>query len=254
MKDSCFCIASKERQFVKLCKKHRGGSVHFTGKPEIDALINNVKKYPHLFVLACLMDRQIKAERAWEIPYLVCRDLCGAQYEFSPLAELTQSQIESYFQTKKLHRYNDTMSHIFYKAVQKIAKDYAGNASKIWVGNNSANIIYNFLCFEGCGIKIASMATNLLHRIFGVKYTDYSALDISPDIHIRRVLFRLGFIEDENDINMAIYRAKSINPQYPGLLDECCWNVGRRYCDPSCPNCIECELNIICDFASKKIK
>ena len=97
------------------------------------------------------------------------------------------------------------------KTKKKIEIKYNSDASQIWEGeNSSAEIIYRFLCFDGCGIKIASMATNLLYRIFGVKYTDYSALDISPDIHIRRVLYRLGLIEDIEDVESVIYKARSI--------------------------------------------
>lgn len=33
--------------------------------------ITELKKYPHLFVLKCIMDRQINENRAWEIPYKV---------------------------------------------------------------------------------------------------------------------------------------------------------------------------------------
>lgn len=246
-------MASKKQQFVDICKQYRHDGAHFTNNAEVDKLINNIEEYPHLFVLACLMDRQIKAERAWSIPYFVCQRLCNNDFSFAPLAKLTQQRIEHCFQENKLHRYNEKMSKIFYDAVQKIANDYGGDASRIWAGNNnSANIIYKFLCFDGCGIKIASMATNLLHRIFGVKYTDYSALDISPDIHIRRVLYRLGFTENENDIDLAIYRTRSIYPKYPGLLDKCCWNVGRDFCHPNNPQCNKCELRVICQYHNKE--
>ena len=39
--------------------------VVFTKNPEVDALLNDLTNSPHAFVLACVMDRQIKAERAW---------------------------------------------------------------------------------------------------------------------------------------------------------------------------------------------
>lgn len=35
---------------------------------EIDILYNNLENYPHFFFLACVMDRQMKAEKAWLIP------------------------------------------------------------------------------------------------------------------------------------------------------------------------------------------
>ncbi|MBN2771780.1 MAG: hypothetical protein JXR90_13890 [Spirochaetes bacterium] len=46
-------------------------SVHFTKNDKIDNFLNDLENYPHAFVLACLMDRQIKAEKAWKIPFIV---------------------------------------------------------------------------------------------------------------------------------------------------------------------------------------
>lgn len=38
-------------------------------------LLCNLTEYPHAFVLGCLMDFQIKAEKAWQIPYIVFSEL-----------------------------------------------------------------------------------------------------------------------------------------------------------------------------------
>lgn len=232
---------------IKICREHHGSIVGFTGDERIDSKLNNIRDYPHLFVLACLMDRQIKAEKAWAIPYLVCRDLCNGDFSFHPLTILSMDDILRYFKANSLHRFNKSMAKIFYKAVQRIKNEYGSDAGQIWAGeNSSAEIIYRFLCFEGSGVKIASMATNLLHRIFGISYTDYSALDISPDIHIRRVMYRIGLIDDMDDSDLVIYRAKSISPEYPGLMDECFWDMGRECCHPSNPDCIKCKLQDVC--------
>lgn len=243
------CKTSKERAklLVEICKDYKEDETHFTNDRDFDAKICNIVELPHLFVLACLMDRQIKAERAWEIPCIVCKELCGGDFSFEALTKLSEEEVINFFQERKLHRFNSDMAKVFVNAVEKIKTKYNGDASQIWEGeNSSAEIIYRFLCFEGCGIKIASMATNLLYRIFGVKYTDYSALDISPDIHIRRVLCRLGFVEDIEDIDSAIYKARSIYPPYPGILDKCCWNVGRKFCHPINPQCAKCDLKTLC--------
>jgi len=39
-------------------------TVHLVDKPEINTFLNDIEQYPHAYVLACLMDRQIKAEKA----------------------------------------------------------------------------------------------------------------------------------------------------------------------------------------------
>ncbi len=37
--------------------------IKFTGDTEADKLLNDLERFPHAFVLACIMDRQMKAER-----------------------------------------------------------------------------------------------------------------------------------------------------------------------------------------------
>jgi hypothetical protein len=38
--------------------------VNFVDNNEQNKFLNDLEKYPHAYVLACLMDKQIKAERA----------------------------------------------------------------------------------------------------------------------------------------------------------------------------------------------
>ena len=37
--------------------------IEFSKNLEADDLLNNLREFPHAFVLACVMDRQIRAER-----------------------------------------------------------------------------------------------------------------------------------------------------------------------------------------------
>jgi len=39
--------------------------IQFTFDERADKLMNDIDNNPHVYVLACLMDRQIKAEKAW---------------------------------------------------------------------------------------------------------------------------------------------------------------------------------------------
>ena len=46
--------------------------VHFIeGEDDVNELLDPLGRYPHAFVLACIMDRQVPAEKAWRIPKLV---------------------------------------------------------------------------------------------------------------------------------------------------------------------------------------
>ena len=203
--------------------------------------------YPHLYVLCCLMEKQLDADKAWRIPYIVCEEF--GTYDISELNRISLDKYLKVFNDRKLHRFNDSMASVFKSALERIVSQYDGRASMIWEGNpSSATVVARFLEFDGCGVKIATMATNLLHRALSIDYSDYSSVDISPDVHIMRVMNRLGLLPDDkkDDRTLAIYRAREVNPQYPGILDGLFWSVGKNYCRPSNPSCQDCSLHNVC--------
>jgi hypothetical protein len=63
------------------------------------------------------------------------------------------------------------------------------------------------------------MATNCLAREFKVPLSDYYSVDISADVHVRRVFRRLGLVGEGATIEELIYRARGLHPPFPGLLD-----------------------------------
>lgn len=223
--------------------------VHFTGDDKIDEFLNDLKYYPHAYVLACLMDRQIKAERAWRIPYIVCERL-STRDPFQ-LSEIKLKEYMMLFESESLHRFNKSMAEIFYNGIQKIQLDYNGNAGKIWEGKpGSASVVYRFMEFKGCGIKISTMAANILARQFRILFSDYYSIDISPDVHIKRVLKRIGYVPEDADNDMIIYKARELNPEFPGIIDFSCWEIGRTWCKPNNPDCSHCIVKTDCNYCS----
>jgi endonuclease-3 len=223
--------------------------VRFTGLPEADALLNDLNVYPHAFVLACVMDRQIKAEKAWLIPYRMSEKLHGFSMEL--LRPLSQDAVTTLMkQPEPLHRFADKMSVFFHSALQHIDKRYGGDASQIWTDNPpSAETVYRFLQFKGIGPKIASMAANILARDFKVPFADYFSIDISADVHVRRVFSRLGLCASDASPEQVIYRAKALYPEFPGIMDLPCWEIGRGLCKAHGPLCERCYMNDICPRA-----
>ncbi len=235
-------LIEKGKEFMNSPKKLQ----EFTGEKEVDKLLNDLEKYPHAFVLACIMDRQIPAERAWKIPYLFSQSVEG--FEFETLSSLTQEEIEKIFIDNNFHRFNKKMAINFYLAIQKIKENYGGDASNIWKDNpKSATIVRRFLEFRGSGIKISTMSANILARGFKIPMRDYLCIDISPDIQVRRVFERIGFISKKASNDELIYCARELNPEYPGVFDISCWKIGRKWCRPQNPKCKECYLNELCE-------
>ncbi len=214
--------------------------------------------YPHLFLLGCVMDSQMKADKAWQIPNIIAEELGGK--DFSLFYEKDLAWYREQFEKKKLHRFNEVMSGAFYAAIIKIKEDYNGDASNIWNDEpSSADLVCRLLEFKKIGIKIATMAANLLCRGYGVKLKDKYAIEISPDIHVKRTMYRLGLLPEQDnvdfkniDANKVIYAAKSLNPEFPGVLDPVCWYVGYH---KICTNdgCMD-GINGHCPFSAFCIK
>lgn len=230
----------------KLLKEDKA-IVHFVYDEEQNKFLNDLEKCPHAFVLACLMDKKIKAERAWAIPYKIYKEV--GTFNIYKLKEKGKEYYKELFNKNKFHIFNNDMAEVFYNGVCHIVDKYEGKANKIWNDNpSSATVVYRFLEFYGCGIKIATMAANILARQFKIPMKDYYSIDISPDVHVRRVLYRLGFIEKNAKVERVIYKARELNPEYPGLIDYLCWEIGKNYCRPKIGDCKceDCDMNEVC--------
>ena len=224
--------------------------VEFTRDEGADRLLNDLETYPHAFVIACLMDRQMKAERAWVIPFRLSERLGG--FEFARLETLTQEQVhELMTKPTPLHRLGKAVSAPLYMAIRLIRDRYEGDAARIWEGQpSSAMVVYRFLEFSGIGPKIATMAANILARHFKIPMSDHHSIDISADVHIRRVFTRLGLVERNCPLESIVYRARALHPEFPGLLDLPCWEIGRKWCMPRVPLCESCPMHELCPTAA----
>lgn len=230
---------------------NREKSVHIFQNAEDNAFINDLTHYPHAFVLACLMDRQVKAERAWYIPCHIKR-ACEAEGGDFSIDYLCTHDDNWYIEKFKnggnpIHRFPIDMGKVFHSGACHIKGEYSGDASRIWNDRpSSAALIQRFLQFKGAGIKIASMAANILVRQYGIEVSDYYSIDVSPDTHLQRVFHRMGFTREDAKREEIIYKARDLNPEYPGIMDAMCWRIGRDYCEPSVPHCSQCPVDGNC--------
>ncbi|MDY5779961.1 MAG: hypothetical protein SPK04_08490 [Succinivibrionaceae bacterium] len=221
-------------------EKPKENSVHLVGNEDANALLNDLCKFPHAYVLSCIMDRQVKAEMAWMVPFKI-RNILGS-FDMKTLSEKSEEDYKKIFKDYNLHRFTDVMATVFYKAIQRIHNTYHDDASNIWKGRpSSAAVVYRFLEFEGVGIKIATMATNILARQFKVPFSDYCSIDVSPDVHVKRVMKRMGLV-NSNDNDKIIYKARELNPEFPGIIDYSLWEIGRTWCKAKKANCEGCSV------------
>ena len=93
------------------------------------------------------------------------------------------------------------------------------------------------------------MAANILVRHFKVPVSDHYSIDVSPDVQVKRAFTRLGLIGEGASNEVIIYRARELNPEYPGVFDVAAWELGRSWCRPTQPLCDSCPLSDVCPSA-----
>lgn len=225
--------------------------IRFTGNEDADTLLNDLANHPHAFVIACLMDRRVKAERAWLVPFRFQQRF--GTFTFSDLMTLSRRQVLTLFvQTPSLHFMNEMMAGVFYEAIQRIHTEYSDNAGMLWADTpSSAAIVRRFLEFNGAGPKIATMAANILVRDYKVAVSDKFSIDISVDVQVRRTFKRLGLSGKDASDEVLIYRARELHPTYPGIFDLSLWEIGRNWCRPTNPICTACYMQKLCPSATR---
>lgn len=223
------------------------GNIQLTNDAEANALVSDIESYPHAYVFGCIADRQVKYEIAWAIPHHLAKQL--GTFEFGHLEKLSNEDMERLMKGCG-HLLWRKMAGYFVSAVRRIRRDYGGDASLIWANSpSSAEIVCRFLQFGGIGPKIATMAANILVREFKIPLADYYSIDLSVDRHVKRVFERLQLVPRGASNEEIIYRARSMHPEFPGLLDFPCFEIGRSWCHTTRPMCSGCYMNQCCPSA-----
>ena len=221
-------------------------------REENERYLKDIHNYPHALVLSALMDRGVKAEHVWILPILIKREI--GSIDFSDIYELlTLERCENIIVNQIHHRYGHQQAIYLRNAIEKIHDDYNSNISNLWINKpSSSKVVAGFLQFTGCGIKIATMIPNILYRNLNVSFSDYIGIEVSPDLQVIKILKRTGLVpiglNDELTKQLVIYKAKEINPSYPGVIDLVCWEIGRNYCKESenTSKCESCPIGSLC--------
>lgn len=216
-------------------------SSSFAAIPEANQLLADD---PFAFLLAVVADYQIAAEKAWALPYLLKERLGHLDME-RMLAD-PQAVAEAVARRPSLHRYINNVASYFVEACRIVLGSYGGDASQIWADEPTAVEVQRRLQrFPGISQKKAAMAVEILERDFGVPIRNMEGSDIAFDVHIRRVFLRSGLAEIDDQDHM-IEMARRYWPDRPGLLDLPSWVIGRNWCRPRDPGCIECPIGLQC--------
>jgi hypothetical protein len=229
--------------------KQPAGPVAFTNEAEADRLLNDLEGHPHALLLASLDLRQIKAERAWLLPYLLRQHL--GTFEMAALRRLSEAEWRTLLgEVTPLHRTPATMARALHRGVARIESVYRGDAARVWSdAPTSARLVCRLLEFYGAGPKVATTVASILVGDFHIELADYRNIDITTDVYMRRVMGRLGFVGPDAGSDVVVYVARDLSPEFPGIFDVALRDVGEVVCLPHSPRCPSCRIADLCPSA-----
>jgi endonuclease III len=201
---------------------------------------------PYAFLIACCLDRGTKVEIIWTLPYAMKIKL-GHLDPFR-MNDMELGEIRKLFDSLQYRpRYINDAPRTVRDLTQIVVDEFRGETSKIWEGKGVAEVKKTLRSIHGVGPGIANMTILLIEKAFPYRFSDLdrTKMDIKPDVHTRRVLFRVGASDSESD-ESAIEATRLMNPEFPGELDGPLWWIGRNWCHASSPDCANCPISGIC--------
>ena len=201
---------------------------------------------PYALALAISLDRGTKAEIIWTIPYDLYQQLGHLDPQKIHLLSLgALTTIFSHLPRKP--RYINDAPRTVLELTNLVVSTFEGDASLIWKGKSSAFVKGLFESIYGVGPGIANMSVLLIEKAYNIRFSDLDrkTMDIKPDVHTMRVLFRLGAAEEISE-SAAVAAARKLNPDYPGEIDAPLWIIGREWCHAHKPDCNRCPMVGVC--------
>ena len=211
------------------------------------------------FFIGVMFDQLGNADRAWEgakhfvATHFNQTDNFWNEIRDSRHAKLNRICQKGFYGKTYAVRYASSKFPTWLRTNARIMTDkYNSDPRNIWKNAGVDEIRNRLERFSGISVALSRMATNLLVRNYGVAGGQQvrSQLFLKPDILLKRVMYRVGFIENENE--RAVLEAERIMKQdrilrSPADFDAAIWVIGREYCYPDNPDCENCPINHVCD-------
>ncbi len=205
-----------------------------------------VRNDPYAFALAVSLDRGTKADIIWTIPFYLHQQLGHLDpYKIDLLS--IEELAEVIDGLPKRPRYKTDAPRTIKELTHLIVSAYDGDASQIWQGKSAFEVKSVFQSIFGVGPGIANMSVLLIEKAYNMQFPDLDRrfMDIKPDVHTMRVLYRLGVAVEISE-TAAVAAARGLNPDYPGEIDGPLWTIGREWCHAQHPTCNRCPVTGVC--------
>jgi uncharacterized HhH-GPD family protein len=203
-----------------------------------------VREDPFAFLLALVGDQGMPVERAWSLPALL-RDRLG-HLDPRRIAGDPRAVRAAVRARPALHRFPRVVGGWIVAAARDVVAEHGGDAGRLWADRPAARALEARLRrFRGIGQKKAALAVLTLARDLGVPVEGMEGSDVACDVHVRRAMLRTG-LGARDDVPHLVAAARRLHPARPGALNRPLWEVGRRWCRPTAPDCGSCVLSRVC--------
>lgn len=218
------------------------------------------------WLFGVFFDHMIRTDRAWEAPYLLAERL--AHLDVGRIAAMPPARLHDAIRggsdRKALHRLHPRLARNLHAACGQVSSTYGGDVENIWPDGISVRELQGRLArFPGLGPKLRSMAIRLLVDRFGRRFTGWSDADVAVDRHVARVFLRTGLVAPPPGArsvtvaqihDVVVAAARRVSPSYPAALDFPAFDVGRRWCKASTPDCGSCPLRTACPRGGRSLR
>lgn len=208
------------------------------------------------FLLGVMFDRNVHWERAWDAGDWLSKSLGDPNdvaAVWTALSRMKPNRLRGFlrygYKGQAFHRHYRTFARLLPRAARQLLDLYSGDPRRIWNNQRDVNKVRSRLDeIPTMGPGLSRMAVLILARKYG-RFGGKKAkrcLEPKPDVHVRRVFRRTGLVEDGSPDTAIIDVARRVAPDFPAALDAPAWDIGRRWCRPTQPNCRECPVNGVC--------
>ena len=148
----------------------------FTGNDDADRLLETD---PNALLYGFLLDQQVTLQKAFSGPYELKKRI--GTLDPAKIAAMDPGQLEQVFRTPPaLHRFPANMANRTQELAEALARDYDGDASKLWrEAKSGKDLEKRLLALPGFGEMKAKTLIAIIGKRFGVKPPGWD--DVAPN-------------------------------------------------------------------------
>ena len=208
------------------------------------------------FLVGVMFDRTVPWQRAWDAGAWLCTsigDPNDVAAVWATLSKMDRTRLRGFLRYgyggQAFHRHYKTFARLLPLAARHLLDLYGGDPRRIWNNQHDVNKVRDRLDeIPTIGPGLSRMAVLILARDYGRLGGKKAKrrLEPKPDVHVRRVFQRAGLVESGASGQAIIDVARSLAPDFPAVLDAPAWDIGRKWCRPTRPECPSCSLRSVC--------